>query len=394
MNAISSIGGCLTPLRNKKEKEQKQDAQIESLEANHEERKAKVDLMINKLQLGLKEVKAESKNAVDLAQKYNENLHSITTTIKEEVKVIKVSYDEGKEERKEVQSQLIQLEYRLGQLEKSAKENEEKTELSFEDHKKRMKSLVRIVNKKDEAIEQLTQDKLHAHACIEQLAQDKLDTQACLDEFERKLGQLTKKVLEDKALVRHVNVKFTRWEAMEAISNKAAKEKAKLTVLRLIEKELGRSVEDNLLNDIKEIINIAESIEERKEYLDSDKCEKWKSICNRKEGWLGRIIKVWSSRDKNLEDVGNEMAALSEDSMGGSQPIHLKDKYKDLYHIIDIIGLVKSDDSNTDSGVSNYILEIIEEYKNRRGVEERGVEESKREDDSDGSMFPYRIGMI
>ena len=86
MNAISSIGGCLTPPRNKKEKEKKQDAQnaqIKSLEANHEERKAKVDLMINKLQLGLNEVKGESENAVDLAQKYNENLHSITTKIKE-----------------------------------------------------------------------------------------------------------------------------------------------------------------------------------------------------------------------------------------------------------------------------------------------------------------------
>ena len=145
MNAISSIGGCLTPLRNKKEKEQKQDAQIESLEANHEERKAKVDLMINKLQLGLNEVKAESKNAVDLAQKYNENLHSITTTIKEEVKVIKVSYDEGKEERKEVQSQLIQLEYRLGQLEKSAKENEEKTEVKEEKSEKAIVPLSKVL---------------------------------------------------------------------------------------------------------------------------------------------------------------------------------------------------------------------------------------------------------
>ena len=175
MNAISSIGGCLTPPRNKKEKEKKQDAQnaqIKSLEANHEERKAKVDLMINKLQLAL----AESKNAVDQAQKDNKDLYSITTKIKEDVKVIQVSYDEGKEERKEVQSQLIQLEYRLGQLENSAKENEEKTELSFEEHKKRIKNQGMLIRKQDVAIERLEQDKLH--------------TQACLDEFERKLACL------------------------------------------------------------------------------------------------------------------------------------------------------------------------------------------------------------
>tara|TARA_B100000131_G_scaffold62807_1_gene59056 strand:- start:715 stop:1875 length:1161 start_codon:yes stop_codon:yes gene_type:complete len=386
MNTIPkmpSIGGCLTPGRSKKEKEQdlqiqKQDLQIQRLKADHDQRNIEVNGVISQLHLALN----EAKNAVDQAQKDNKDLYSITTKIKEQVNVIKEAYDQEKKEHKEVQLQLIELKCHLGQLEKSFKESEEKTERIFDEHMKRIKKWERIVdknvNKKDEKIERLTKEKLNAHEFIQQLVQDRLNTQARLDEFERKLGQLTQEVAQDRVFVRYVDEKCRRLEAKEDISNKAAKEKAKLTVLRLIEKKLERSVEDNLLNDIEEIINIAESIEERKEYLDSDKCKKWKSICNRKKGWLDRIRKVWSGRDKNLEDVGNEMAALSEDSMGGSQPIHLEGKYKELYHIIDIIGLVKSDGSNADSGVSNYLLEIIEGYKNRGGVEE-----SKREDDRD-----------